>query len=269
MGTLTRNQDNRGRCPVIGLRHDNHLTGMMGDAGIFSSGGGKPLFGPGGGWVISKHAEMKAAISARVLPAEPVSSVKERVRNFLRSFTGGNRTRSRQTLMQAFRAHAQRLLSGDPAQTGAQESFSFDVYAISDIEAGLAACQIAKISTIVENRRRNASLWQAKLQNAGFHSLRLPPSENNIYIKMWTSFGGENAETEARILKSALWHHGVETEPLYVPLHLRPAFSRFRHVALPNTESLWRNVFSLPVRPNLNEHDWSRINNALDSSENR
>ena len=43
----------------FGLRDDGQFAGTRGDAGIFSSGGGKPLFGPGGGWVISRDPALE------------------------------------------------------------------------------------------------------------------------------------------------------------------------------------------------------------------
>lgn len=249
----------------FGLRYGGQLAGTGGDAGIFSSGGGKPLFGPGGGWVISRDSALISALSARKLPAEDRELTDRRVAAFLATFFGDNRARSRLLLGNALRGYARRFLSAASFDDGSElEPFGFTLHSVSAVEAGIAIGQIGNIDSVIEGRTRNASIWRAKLAKLAFSGLRMPPPENNVFTKFWLTFEGGNAEREMQLLKSSLWRFGVEVESLYVPLHLRAPFAHFRRVRLATTERMWHTVFAVPVRPNLNAGDWSRIDAALE-----
>jgi dTDP-4-amino-4,6-dideoxygalactose transaminase len=173
--------------------------------------------------------------------------------------------RSRQLLATSLRGYAKRFAMTAGFGTGDKlDPFTFDVRAMSAVDAGIANGQVGKSESIIEGRTRNAAIWRSKLVNLGLTSLRLPPPDNNVFTKFWLAFEGETAAREQQLLKSSLWRCGVEIESLYVPLHLRPSFAHFRRVRLPITERLWQFIFSVPVRPNLEAADWSRIDAALD-----
>ena len=143
------------------------------------------------------------------------------------------------------------------------DPFRFSVHPISAVEAGIAVGQVLNIENVIKGRARNASIWRTKLAKLAFTGLRLPPSDNNVFTKFWLAFEGPNAAREMQLLKSSLWRCGAEVESFYVPLHLRAPFAHFRRVNLETTERLWQRIFSVPVRPNLDSNDWSRIDAAL------
>ena len=82
---------------------------------------------------------------------------------------------------------------------------------------------------------------------------------------MLLSFTGKGSEEESNILRKILWINAIEGEESYTPLHLRKPFQLFRRASMKITEHQWKNAFSVPVRPNLDDEDWKRIDEALDS----
>lgn len=248
---------------AYGLEKNGRFAGTFGDVGIFSSGLGKPLFGPGGGWLIGT-SEIIAGAKKIERPEEPRESVERRIRKFIARYTGGSRHRGRAAFTEIVRFKLGRRMPALPPPEDSYAPHDFSLYAISDIEAELALAQIGRIGAIIGRRRDHASWWRERLSAMNFKTLHLLPPENNIGTKMILSFVGEGAEREARLLKSALWSNGIETESTYTPLHLRPYFRGLRKTALPMTEQQWRHAYVVPVRPNLTEADFSRAARALD-----
>ena len=86
---------------AYGLQLDGGaLAGSVGDAAIFSAGLGKPIMGPGGGWVI-----LNRPCGPRPALAEELSEEgRGRVANFLRRFAGpGGCAAARKSLMRSRR----------------------------------------------------------------------------------------------------------------------------------------------------------------------
>jgi dTDP-4-amino-4,6-dideoxygalactose transaminase len=127
-----------------------------------------------------------------------------------------------------------------------------------------SAFSIDKNERIIAGRRANALRWRERLARVGFSSVRLPPDQNNVFMKFWVIFDGTDADREMPLLRSSLWRYGGENERIYTPLHLWPAFERYRRADLRETERLWNRLLALPVRPDLGTANWSRIDAALD-----
>ena len=235
-------------------------AGESGDVAIFSSGGGKPLFGPGGGWIATRRGDLAERISAQNLRAEPRASVARRTRLFVDEFAAPAGIRARRELRALVARRVQR--SPTPPEDRGSPGPHFPMHSISDIEARLALLQLRKLDQIVRRRRENAERWRAVLRGTQ-SSIRLAPAEPNVHTKLWISTEGDALELER--VRSHFARYGIETETLYTPLHMRPGLMETAKVPLPNTERLWSGICSLPARPNLDEADWERISAAVDA----
>lgn len=244
---------------AFGLRRDTRLAGTFGDVGIFSSGLGKPIFGPGGGWVISRHPSIAKFLRSQKLPSESRENVSKRLELFVDNYSVSPVRQGRNRFKHAI--ITRRANTGSSAID--MQAYCFSVYSMSGIEAHLALIQVEKLQTIIQRRREFAARWRDRLNRLGLTAMQLLPAQDNIYTKMLLSFVGEAAEGESQGLKEGLWSHGVETESSYTPLHLRSPFAAFRRTSLLVTERQWRGAFAVPVRPNLDSDDWKRIDNAL------
>jgi dTDP-4-amino-4,6-dideoxygalactose transaminase len=244
-----------------GLAHAGRPAGSFGDVAVFSFGGGKLLFGPGGGFVATRDAALYTGIRERVDRWEATASVQSRIDAFERRFAVSTAARARRELRTTVAA---RLRMKPPPNPTADDTdpHGFDVLAISDIEAALAASNARRLAAIMRAHAESAARWRELLTGVG--GVRLPPKAENVFTKLWALIEGDRAEERALQMRKILRRHGVETETLYVPLHRRPELGQFRSVPLPTTERLWRSVFALPARPGLSVPDWRRIESAAD-----
>jgi perosamine synthetase len=245
-----------------GLSRQGRPAGSFGDVAVFSFGGGKLLFGPGGGYVLTRDPELARRIDGSLEQREPRESVRARVDAFVSRFVVPQRTRAHRELKDVLAARLGRSNAGLNPVADEADPHGFTVQAISDVEAALAAEQIRKLDTVVAAHAANAESWRRRLD--GIPGVRVAPAENNVFTKLWVVFEGDDAELRATRARTVLRRHCVETETLYVPLNRRPEFSRYRAVPLPTTDRLWRSVFAVPARPGLDAADWQRIDAALE-----
>lgn len=244
-----------------GLAHAGRPAGSFGDAAIFSFGGGKLVFGPGGGFVATGDAALHARIRERLDRREATDSVQNRVDAFEHRFAVSTALRGRRELRTTVAARLRMQPAPNPTAEDA-DPHGFDVLAISLIEAALAASGSRRLGEITHAHEESATRWRELL--AGMDGVRLPPETENVFTKLWASVDGAGAEERALRMRKILRRHRVETETLYVPLHRRPELGRFRSVPLPTTERLWRSMFALPARPGLSMPDWRRIESAVE-----
>jgi dTDP-4-amino-4,6-dideoxygalactose transaminase len=245
-----------------GLSVDGVRAGATGDAAIFSSGGGKPLFGPGGGWLTTGDDALAEGVRQRHLVLEAPEVIRARMKSFMRRFARPERQRGRAWLV----SRAATALRWPPPRTLPTDSaLSFPVAEIPDIEAALVQGMLPRLSDLVSARRTNSELWREALSPLEGGRFRMAPLEANSHTHMWLSFRGPAAEAHAIEARNLLWRHGVETANLYVPLHRRSFLAKVRWRGLARTEELWRGVFLVPVRPSLRPDDRDRIADAAEA----
>jgi aminotransferase len=230
---------------AFGLTVGGRAAGTLGDVGVFSSGAGKPIFGPGGGWLVTRSAELASNLAGQPLPRETDAAAKQRLHSFVRRFTRLGARRGQRFLMEALTFRFRGQPAGD-----------FSVMAMNDLDAAVARPQVSNIAAAIQQRGRCADRWRALLRSVPLGELRVPSGRDTIHTNLVVS--------SAPGLRRVLWAHGVETEAWYTPLHLRSPFDRLRRTALPNTERQWQGTFGVPVRPNLTERDWVRIERAVE-----
>ncbi len=230
-------------------------AGAVGDAAIFSAGPGKPIMGPGGGWAVFN----RSAVEVVPLPEEPQPLIQARLTTFLRRFTGRRWRRGREEIWHAVgsRLAAFRQPVENDFEAWARQQCR--KLAISDVEAWLAAKQIARIDDNLRLRRAHATRWSELLADYGVACV-LPTATGYSCAILPVVFPDARQTTLARcVLESA----GVATEPCYTPLHMRPHGRNLRRTGMARTEGAWQRIFAVPVRPNLQEADWRVIDRAV------
>lgn len=230
-------------------------AGAVGDAAIFSAGPGKPIMGPGGGWAMFNRPAAKMEPLREEVPV----LVQARLTAFLRRFTGPRWRRGQEEIRQALgsRLTASRQPADNDLKAWAWQQCRN--LAISDVEAWLAARQIARIGENLHRRRAQVARWGELLAKHGV-ACELPAAEGYSCAILPIIFPDARQATVARrVLESG----GVATEPCYTPLHLRPHGRNLRRTNMARTEDAWRRVFAVPVRPNLEDADWRVIDRAV------
>jgi dTDP-4-amino-4,6-dideoxygalactose transaminase len=245
---------------AYGLRlSDGSLAGSLGDAAIFSTGLGKPLMGPGGGWVVLNRPGGKRP----QLDTESREEGKARIADFAGRFAGPRPRRGRGEILHSLRARLSTLLdrwSQFDIRSWAEHECRARTMSAGD--AWFAARQIERIDTNLERRGQNARRWRDLLARTKIPCSTLPDAAN-VYAIFPLLFRGEGGMHQSIAFRQVLENEGIATEPCYTPLHLRNYGKDFRRTDMTIIESMWKAVFAVPVRPNLQAMDWKRIENAV------
>ena len=236
---------------AAGLSIDGRAAGTHADAALFSSGPGKPLFGPGGGWVLIDDEGVAERARGLLGPPEPAEDRTARRAAFRDRYCGGRLAQLRVNVTDARQAQ-------QPAEdrVGAITPMPIDA-----VDASIAAAQLDRATAHVETTRRHAARWRELVGGAGI-DVALAPAAGTA-AKLWVT-GGEDASRDAAArLRLALRDAGVQTEPLYVPLHRRAGYATLRRGDMPGTDRWAQAVYSVPTRPNLEPADWHRIEHGV------
>jgi dTDP-4-amino-4,6-dideoxygalactose transaminase len=128
----------------------------------------------------------------------------------------------------------------------------------TDIVAGLALAQLARLDERNARRQRNAEQLSEALASR-YLTPNVPPRRVHVWHQYTMRFPGQRDA-----VRSALAGRGIESAVHYpLPLHRQPyvrqALSGSSEPKLPVTDRLASEVLSLPVRPNLGEGEVERI----------
>jgi perosamine synthetase len=135
-------------------------------------------------------------------------------------------------------------------------------YRMTNIQAALGVAQMERIDQIVEQKRRNAALYAKGLQN--IPGITLPPEATwakNIYWLYSILIDEEEFGMSSKELRSQLKERGIETRPLFPPVHQQPIYNTGQN--LPVCEKLSRCGLSLPSSVKLNGDEIGRITEEI------
>ena len=133
---------------------------------------------------------------------------------------------------------------------------------MTNIQAALGVGQMERIDQIVEQKRRNAVLYNKRLQDVP--GITLPPEAQwakNIYWLYSILIDEEEFGMSSKELEEQLGKRGVETRPLFLPVHQQPIYNAGQ--TLPVCERLSRCGLSLPSSVNLNGNEIERITKEI------
>lgn len=123
-------------------------------------------------------------------------------------------------------------------------------YHMPEIEAAIGCEQVKKLPKFVAKRRENAKRLTKILEKTG--KLRLPIEPDGFKCSWYLyTVRLKNAKAERRdAFVAKLRQEGIGAFVCYVnPIHLMPYYRRFGKHRLPVTETVSKQVFSLPVHP--------------------
>ena len=156
-----------------------------------------------------------------------------------------------------------RLLGGqgmDPARRYWFTMVGYN-YRMTNIEAALGLAQLEQIEKHLEHRRAVADLYKRHLPEA---LVELPREEDWARHAFWMYT--VRVKPEACIgrdeLMEELYRDGIETRPVFYPMHLMPVYEE-RGAAYPVAEDLARRGFSLPTHGMLTEEDVIYIGESI------
>jgi perosamine synthetase len=143
-------------------------------------------------------------------------------------------------------------------------------YRLTNIQAAMGCAQMEQLSDYVAAKRRIASAYTSGLrQTPGLTLMREAPW---AFSSCWmctilideTQFG-----MDSRALRKRLAESGIETRPLWQPIHLSPAHSQALTYHCEVAEQLHRKALSLPSSVGLSPADQERAIHTIEQSAQR
>ncbi|WP_373514125.1 DegT/DnrJ/EryC1/StrS family aminotransferase [Persicitalea sp.] len=129
---------------------------------------------------------------------------------------------------------------------------------LDEIQAAVLNVKLPHLNAENERRRQIARRY---LQEINLPDLTLPPGDQ-IEDDVWHLFVVRHPRREAFI--QYLEHHGIQTNIHYpLPIHHQKAYLEYRHLSLPITEQIHREVISLPLNTVLTEEEITLIINIV------
>ena len=132
-------------------------------------------------------------------------------------------------------------------------------YRMTNICAAIGLAQLERIDDILAKKKQIAKWYKEGLKNTGFD---LHIESHNVNHSYWMCTVLTPDEIDRDALKAHLINNGIETRPMFYPIHTMPIYSKGyeRH---PIAEKLGSRGINLPSYPGLNEKDIQIIVNAL------
>lgn len=140
-------------------------------------------------------------------------------------------------------------------------------YRMPEIEAAIGHVQLQKLPGFLKKRRQNAELLTKELSNAKRLQLPVEPEECKHAWYLYTvRLLDADQQLRDNIVKQ-LREYGIESTAYYfIPIHLMPYYRRFGEYYLPETEKAVKQVFSLPINPNVTSEEINYIGISLRKS---
>lgn len=129
---------------------------------------------------------------------------------------------------------------------------------MSNILASIGLAQLAKLPRFIEARRVLREKYAALFAGSGV--ALLPPVEGENF---WMTVALAGSEKERDAMAAALAADGIESRPVWKPMHLQPVFRGCRCAGGSVSEDLFRRGICLPSGSGLTPEEWERISRAL------
>lgn len=130
---------------------------------------------------------------------------------------------------------------------GFDSEYSMEVpglnYRLTNLQAAIGCAQLERADDLISRR----------LRNAAFYKQRLPGKGKWLFVVEIPDPAGLQ-----RFLKDS----GIDSRPVFKPLHLSPAFKTPGH--FPKAEKMWMNGLCLPTGPHLEQQQLERVTNLVD-----
>ncbi len=134
-------------------------------------------------------------------------------------------------------------------------------YHLPDLNAAIGLAQLKRFKTIRQIRRRLVSRYDEAFQKHNGLSLIFHDLKNSVpffYVVRVCSSVRERFITH-------LHKAGISTGLHYPPNHLQPFFRSAKKTNLPVTEQLFTEITTLPLFPDMTDHEQDRVIQAVDS----
>lgn len=141
---------------------------------------------------------------------------------------------------------------------------------LTEMQAALGSSQLSRVNTANEKRRKIASWYNQEFSEIDFiHGPQLPPHPNNhawhLYpIKLdFNEIGLSRGQVMTKLKE-----RGIGTQVHYIPLYRQPWYRKRNYHFLTGAEAYYQDTLSIPMFPQLEMLDISKISSTLKNIKN-
>ncbi len=139
-------------------------------------------------------------------------------------------------------------------------------YRLSNICAGIGRGQMFELQNHINNRRANNIFYRRKLSDIKGVTFQTEP-DDHFQSNYWLTAilidpkqtGGKTREDLCRALEA----EGIESRPLWKPMHLQPVFAKCPYYGNGVSKKLFSNGLCIPSSPVLSDEDLERVVNTI------
>jgi perosamine synthetase len=133
-------------------------------------------------------------------------------------------------------------------------------YRLTNIQAALGCAQMEQLSKFIAAKRDTAALYMARLRKCpGITCL----SEASWASSTYWLFTIRLSNMDRRVVAENLALKGIQTRPLWQPIHMSPCHQTTSRRSLPVSEALYRECISLPCSSGITHEQISIVADAL------
>ena len=125
-------------------------------------------------------------------------------------------------------------------------------FRMTNICAAIGVAQLERIDEILENKIRIATTYKKAFENT---LLEFHGQADNAFNSYWMCSVLIPAATQRNELRDYLSQCGIETRPLFYPVHSMPMYSRYAQEDFPVASSISSHGINLPSYPDLKNDD--------------
>ncbi len=242
----------------IGLKVKDKFLGTFGDVGIFSFGPFKPISGIGGGAVVTNRADVYEKIKKMCTKqTDSLSEKKRAIKILLKS-----RLRRYSYLPFMCLKYLRTLKSKNNSYHFHSEEFSLN--RMGELEAEFVLGQLSRLEDRTKKRIMLGNLLFNKLLGLKHIRAGFSDPNNHLFFKFPIKLSCSNLNDSEKLL-SFLLKKGIESEPAYVPIHLRTQTKAYA----PKIEENYLKLLCLPINPLMKTEDIDYVFNTLRRFEER
>ena len=221
-------------CQAFGLNIKSREVGTFSDVSFFSTGIGKPIFTPEGGWIVVNNPNILNSPLPKLEIKDSHNYHQKEYKLFCDKFSNNYFKLSYNILKDI-------IFSTIQSNKTSYMKISNEFTTISNLSAAIILKELLKDKTNKEKRKKIAEYWKTKIKDK---DIDLITPEKSIYNKLYVS--------SSKQIKRSFIADGIQVESGYKPLHLRYNFYKYPKDDLKYTMKVWENIYSLPTRPSYN-----------------
>jgi UDP-4-amino-4,6-dideoxy-N-acetyl-beta-L-altrosamine transaminase len=134
-------------------------------------------------------------------------------------------------------------------------------YRMTDIQAALGLSQMQRLDEFVQRRHEIAVRYNEALKGLRIITPWQAPETYSSYHLYPIRIREPLCKKSQRQVYDALWQNGISANLHYIPVHRQPYYEKlgFKTGKCPEVEQFHREVISLPIFPELEKEDFSRV----------